>query len=101
MDDLANEFLAFYIQRQHNNQPVEIGQTPLDNPASVSLEAVKRLIVKNPLDRFLIKGFLEYDANDGIVRFAPQLWNELRLYETLDVQQSADEQLDYYYSRAR
>src|SRR5215216_165012 len=59
LDDLASEFLAFYIQRQHNNQPIEIGQTLLDNPASVNLEAAKRLIVKNPLDRFLIKGFLE------------------------------------------
>jgi hypothetical protein len=101
MDDLANEFLAFYIQRQHNNQPVEIGPTPLDNPASVSLEAVKRLMVKYPLERFIIKGFLEYDAKASIIRFAPQLWNELRLYETLDVQQSADEQLEYYYNRAR
>ena len=101
MEDLVNEFLAFYIQRQDNNQPVEIGQTPLDNPASVSLEAAKRLIVKYPLDRFLIKGFLEYDANAGIVRFASQLWGELRLYEMLDVQRFADEQLAYYYSRAR
>jgi hypothetical protein len=101
MDDLAGEFLAFYIQRQHHNQLVERGQTALNNPESVSLEAVKRLIVKNPLDRFLIKGFLEYDAEAGIVRFAPQLWNELRLYEMLDVQQSADQQLAYYYSRAQ
>jgi hypothetical protein len=101
MDDLASEFLAFYIQRQRNSQPIEIGASPLDNPASLSLEAVKRLIVKSPLDRFIIKGFLEYSPSDGIVRFAPQLWNELRLYETLDVQQSADEQLTYYYSRAR
>jgi len=44
---------------------------------------------------------LEYDANAGLVRFAPQLWDELRLYEMLDVQQIADEQLAYYYSRAR
>ena len=100
MDDLASEFLAFYIERQNNNQAVEIGRTPLDNPASVSLEAAKRLIVKYPLDRFLIKGFLEYDPNTSIVRFAAQLWNELRLYEMLDVQQSADEQLSYYYRRS-
>lgn len=100
IDDLANEFLAFYIERQRNNTTVEFGPTPLANPASVSLEAVKRLIVKYPLDRFLIKGFLEYDTTAGIVRFAPQLWNELRLYETLDVQQSADEQLSYYYGRS-
>ncbi len=80
---------------------LEIGQTPLDNPASISLEAVKRLIVKYPLERFIIKGFLEFSPNAGVVRFAPQLWNELRLYEMLDVQQSADEQLAYYYGRAR
>jgi hypothetical protein len=36
-----------------------------------------------------------------VVRFAPQLWNELRFWELLDIQQSADEQLSYYYSRPR
>jgi hypothetical protein len=101
MDALAGEFLAFYIRRQIERQPVEIGRTPLDDPAAASLEAAKRLIVKNPLDRFLIKGFLEYDAEAGIVRFAPQLWSELRLYDMLDVQRSADEQIEYYYKRAR
>ena len=49
----------------------------------------------------MIKGFLEYDAEAGIVRFAPQLWSELRLYDMLDVQRSADEQIEYYYKRAR
>jgi hypothetical protein len=100
MDDLAGEFLAFYIQRRQHNQPVERGQTALNNPESVNLDAIKRLIVQHPLERFIIKGFLEYDAEAGIVRFAPQLWNELRLYEMFDVQQSADQQLAYYYSRA-
>jgi hypothetical protein len=28
-----------------------------------------------------------------------QLWGDLRYWELLDIQQSADEQLDYYYSR--
>ena len=101
MHDLAGEFLSFYAERQHNSLPIEIGASPLDNPASLSLEAVTRLIVKNPLERFIIKGFLEYDAEAGIVRFAPQLWGELRLYEMLEVQQSANQQLEYYYRRAR
>ncbi|MEO7911013.1 MAG: hypothetical protein ABIV47_15325 [Roseiflexaceae bacterium] len=59
----------------------------------MSLGAVKRLIAQHPLERFIIKGFLEYDAEVGIVRFAAQLWSELRLHEMLDVQQSADKQL--------
>jgi hypothetical protein len=51
------------------------------------------------LDRFLIKHFLEYDAEVRVVRFAPQLWQELRFYELLDIQASVDEQLRYYYER--
>jgi hypothetical protein len=55
--------------------------------------------VKSPLDRFLIKGFLQYAPDENVVRFAPQLWHELRFYEVLEVQASADEQLRYYYNR--
>jgi hypothetical protein len=99
IDDLVREFKAFYVQRQEANLPVEFGVPLLDDPQAVSDNQIKQLIVKNPLDRFLIKGFLEYSVQDGIVRFAPQLWSELRFYELLDVQQSADEQLRYYYGR--
>ena len=63
------------------------------------MDAVQRLILKYPLDRFIIKGFLEYSAAEGIVRFVPQLWQELRFYELLDVQASVEEQLRYYYRR--
>jgi hypothetical protein len=62
---------------------------------------LRQLIVKNPLERFLIKGFLEYIPEEGIVRFAPQLWSDLRYWELLDIERSADEQVQYYYSRAR
>jgi hypothetical protein len=99
LDDLAQEFRAFYIQRKHDGSPTEFGVTLLSDPESASIEEVKRLIVRYPLDRFLIKGFLQYSAAENIVRFAPQLWHELRFYELLDVQASADEQLRYYYDR--
>jgi hypothetical protein len=65
----------------------------------VTPEAVRRLVIRYPLDRFLIQHFLEFDAEAGIVRFAPKLWQELRFYELLDVLTSADEQLHYYYAR--
>jgi hypothetical protein len=99
--ELAAEFRAFYIQRQLDGQPVEFGVPLLTNPALVSLDAITRLIVKYPLERFVIKGFLQYSVSDGMIRFAPQLWNELRLYEILDIQQTTDEQLRYYYDRPR
>jgi hypothetical protein len=99
LDDLAQEFRSFYIQRQRKGLPTEFGESLLIDPAAADIDAVKQLIIKYPLDRFLIQGFLEYAADEGVVRFTPQLWHELRFYELLDVQASADEQLCYYYER--
>jgi hypothetical protein len=80
---------------------VEFGPPDLADTLAVSDAQLRQLIVKNPLERFLIKGFLEYLPDEGVVRFAPQLWSELRAWELLDIAHSADEQLDYYYSRQR
>ncbi len=60
----------------------------------------RRLIITNPLERFLIKNYFKYDPDEGILQIAPQLWKELRHYEMLDVLKSADEQITYYYSRS-
>jgi hypothetical protein len=99
MDDLVREFRAFYIQRQNDGLPVEFNVPLLSDPQSTSNMEIKQLIVKNPLNRFNIKGFLEYSAQDDVVKFAPQLWSELRFYELLDVQESVEGQIRYYYSR--
>lgn len=99
LDDLAHAFHAFYVQRQHDGLPVEYGVPLLDDPSAVSLEDMRKLILKNPLDRFIIKGFLEYAPEEGIVRFAPLLWDELRFHELLEIQASLDEQIRYYYER--
>ncbi|NTW04219.1 MAG: restriction endonuclease, partial [Oscillochloris sp.] len=90
LDDLAAEFQAFYIQRQCADLPIEFGVPLLENPAGVEIEAIKRLIIKHPLERFIIKGFLSYNAATGIIHFAPQLWGELRFYELLDIQRNLD-----------
>jgi hypothetical protein len=99
LDALAREFRAFYAERRLAGLPAEFGGPPLDDPAAVSDAELRRLIVRKPLERFLIKGFLEYLPAAGVVRFAPQLWAELRYHELLDVRRSAEEQLRYYYAR--
>jgi hypothetical protein len=98
---LADEFRAFYLARRREGLPVEFGPPDLADTLAVSDAQLHQLIVRHPLERFLIKGFLEYLPADGVVRFAPQLWAELRFWELLDIEQSADEQLAYYYSRPR
>ena len=69
------------------------------HPMEASDHAIKRLIITNPLERFLIKNFIEYFPDEGILRIAPQLWQELHYYEVLDVLKNADEQISYYRSR--
>jgi hypothetical protein len=99
IDELTREFRAFYVRRQLEGLPVEFGPPLLADPQAVGEAQLRQLIVQNPLERFLIKGFLEYAPGEAIVRFAPQLWGELRAWELLDIAQSADEQLAYYYGR--
>jgi hypothetical protein len=99
MDDLVREFRDFYMQRANQGLPVEIGATLLNNPTTASDNELRRLIITNPLQRFLIKNYLEYHQDEDIVQIAPQLWHDLRYYEMMDVLKSADEQITYYYSR--
>ena len=99
MEDLVKEFRDFYVQRAMVGLPVEFGVPLLKDPASASDRAIKRLIITNPLERFLIKNYFEYDPDEDILQIAPQLWQELRHYEMLDVLKSADEQIAYYYNR--
>lgn len=96
--EIAQGFIAFYRRRQLDGLPTE-GDGPLSDPSTASLDAVQALIVKHPLDRFRIQGFLQYDPASGVVRFAPPLWAELRAYEILDIQAAADAQLQHYYRR--
>ena len=99
MDDLVREFRDFYMQRANQGLPVETGATLLNDPTTASDNELRRLIITNPLQRFLIKNYLEYYQDEDIVQVTPQLWHDLRYYEMMDVLKSADEQITYYYSR--
>lgn len=100
IDDLARAFQHFYLERERAGLPVESGVPLLEKPSTITLDAIRQLLLKNPLERFIIKGFLEYSPADGMVRFAPRLWQELRVFELLDIQMSLEEQIRYYYTRA-
>ena len=101
IDALTEEFRAFYLARRREGLPVEFGPPDPTDTTALSDAQLRQLIIRHPLERFVIKGFLEYLPEDGVVRFAAQLWGELRFWEMLAIEHSADEQLDYYYSRPR
>ncbi len=99
MADLVKEFREFYVQRAASGLPVEFGVLFLKDPTMASDNELRNLIIQNPLERFRIKNYFEYYPGEDIVQIAPQLWQELRYYEMVDVLESAEEQIRYYYSR--
>lgn len=97
---LATAFRDFYLRRVVARRPLE--KTGLmARPEQASLEAVKRLIIKYPLDRFLIKNFLEYDRERDEVRFSQPLWAALRYADRYQLETLAWEQIAHYERRAR
>ena len=99
IDDLVKEFRAYYVQQAEAGKPLEHGASPLANPVGVSDSAIKRLIITHPLERFLIKNFIAYFPEEGVLQIAPQLWHELHYYEVIDALKSAEEQISYYIAR--
>ncbi len=82
-------------------EPLEQDSSLMAHPANASDHAVKRLIIDSPLERFLIKNFMQYFPEEGVLQIAPQLWQELHYYEVVDALKSADEQISYYITRHR
>jgi Restriction endonuclease len=99
MDDLVKEFRDFYVQRALSGLLIEKDVPLLQDPISVSDKDIRKLIIQMPLNRFRIKNYFDYYPDEDVVQIAPQLWQELRHYEMMDVLKEADEQLLYYYSR--
>ncbi len=99
IDDLVREFRDYYAQRLAAGEPLERDASIMARPTEASNEEIKRLLIDMPVQRFLIKNFIEYLPDEGVLRIAPQLWRELHYYEVVDVLKSADEQISYYVVR--
>ncbi len=99
IDEVAALFLEFYKDRQARGLVAEHDGSILKYPSQVSLTDVKSLVVRYPLNRLLIKGFVLFDKLTGSIRVMPELWNALRYTDYISISRSADEQISYYYSR--
>lgn len=99
MDDLVREFRDYYVQQLNAGQPLEREASIMAHPIEAGHEEIKKLLIDMPIQRFLIKNYMQYSAEEGYVRIASQLWQELHYYEVIDVLKSVDEQISYYISR--
>jgi len=74
IDDLVRVFRDYYAQRLAAGEPLEQDASLMARPAEASNEEIKRLLIDMPVQRFLIKNFIEYFPEEGVLRIAPQLW---------------------------
>jgi hypothetical protein len=95
----VREFRDYYAQRLTVGEPLERDASIMAHPTEASNEEIKRLLIDMPVQRFLIKNFIEYFPEEGVLRIAPQLWRELHYYEVASALKSADEQISYYVAR--
>jgi Restriction endonuclease len=99
IDDLIREFRDYYVQQFAAGQPLEYGASIMARPTEANNEEIKSLLIGMPIQRFLIKNFMEYFPEEGLLRIAPQLWQELHYYEVVDALKNADEQISHYIAR--
>lgn len=100
MADLVREFRAYYVAQIEAGQPLEHGQSLMTHPAEANDQDVRNLIENNPLERFVIQGFIT-SSEDGVLQLAPQLWQALLHYEVQDALASAGEQIRSYLARQK
>ncbi len=96
-------FWQFYRARAARGLPAEARTSILRGPETLTLAAVRRLMVEYPLDRFVIQGLLERlpaaaDA-PALVRVRPEVWAGLRFQHVLLLRGALAEQVQRYFAR--
>lgn len=95
---LVESFRSFYIDRYQRGLLPEASSSLLSQPESASLSDVRKLLIRYPLDRFIIQGFVEHLPEEGLIRFRPELWESLHFQDVLALRHSLRKQLDRYFS---
>lgn len=65
IDELVNAFRDYYVQQIQAGQPLEQSSSLMVNPLGASDQALKSLIIGNPLERFLIKNWVSVLPGEG------------------------------------
>lgn len=97
-DALVRSFLTYYRTRQEAGLVAEGPASALSRPDQVTLSEVRRILMTYPLERFVIKGFLERQPEAGSIRFRQEIWDNLRHGEVLALRRSLQELIARYFA---
>jgi hypothetical protein len=97
---LVEAFWDFYRLRCAAGLTAEVASSILSQPETATTGQVRALLVGMPLERFVIKGYLQHFPDLGLVRVRPEVWEGLRYRDVLVLRASLQEQVESYFRLA-
>ena len=98
LHNLIDYFDMFYQDRLNKGKISEKLDSILGKPG-FSHGDIKRIILFNPLKRSFLAKYFEYDKNNEMVSINVVLWDMLSNSDKVDIIETCEEKLDYYYSK--
>ena len=96
---LVERFWSFYRHRYELGLRAEADTSLLSQPTAATFASVRSLLIRYPLNRFSIQGFIEHRPEEGLVCFRPQVWNGLGYRHVLALRRSLLDQVERYFAR--
>lgn len=99
IDELLEEYRAFYLDRIARGLPVDrpncaYTQEYLNDPVKV-----KRSILSNPFEKFERKRFVYYSKDLNLLSFHPKLWERLGESKKAEIKEKESTFLEAYYEK--
>jgi hypothetical protein len=101
LEDVARQFLAFYLDRQQKGLLVERASARMANPDNVTLDTARDVMLTMPFRKFQQRKFLLHDRQDlAYIKFAPSLWRQLsRPADLSAIKSTCEARIAAYYER--
>jgi superfamily II DNA or RNA helicase len=100
VDEAAQRFLEFYVDRQRSMLMVERENSRMANPENLQMEDAREIMLSMPFRKFEQRKFLMHDKqNLAFIKFAPTLWRQLAAEDLLKICRTCDEAIQSYYEK--
>ncbi len=100
LEEVARSFLDFYLSRQRAGLLVERASARMADPATLTLDVARDVMLSMPFRKFEQRKFLLHDRqNLAFIRFAPSLWRQLKPADLSTIKSTCETKIAAYYER--
>jgi hypothetical protein len=100
LDEVAREFLGFYLRRQQAGLVVERVNARMAEAERLNLDDAREIMLSMPFRKFEQRKYLLHDPqNLAFVKFAPSLWRQLKSIDLSAIKSTCELKINAYYER--